>query len=88
MARDKKERAKEEQERQLHMERKEQERKAAAAALASDPKHVHNQVSKRFKELRAQGMSTKEAMQQARRELQPKEDLDVGSQVAAMFGMR
>lgn len=88
LARDKKERAKEEQERQLQMERKEQERKAAATALASDPKHVHTQVSKRFKELRAQGMSTKEAMQQARKELQPKEDLDVGSQVAAMFGMR
>jgi glycogenin glucosyltransferase len=68
-----------------------QERKSAAAQqhrAANDPKHIHRLVTRRFKELRAEGMPTQDAMAQARAELQPEETTDAGSQVAAMFGMR
>ena len=43
---------------------------------------VHKLVARRFKELRLQGLSTQEAMKQARDELQPSDDLepDAGSQ--------
>lgn len=88
LARDRKERAKQEQERQEVIQKQQRERQAAAAALASDPKHIHKLVTKRYKELRAQGKSTKLAMEQARTELQPEQNVDPGSQVAAMFGMR
>ena len=71
------------------IQKQQQERQAAAAALASNPKHIHKLVTKRYKELRAQGKSTQQAMEQARAELQPEQtDADPGSQVAAMFGMR
>lgn len=89
LARDRKERAKQEEERQNVIQKQQQERQAAAAALASNPKHIHKLVTKRYKELRAQGKSTQQAMEQARAELQPEQtDADPGSQVAAMFGMR
>lgn len=54
---------------------------------ASNP---HKLVQKRYKTLRAEGKSTQEAMQQARAEILPGSDqeVDVGTQVAAMFGMR
>jgi lipopolysaccharide biosynthesis glycosyltransferase len=56
------------------------------------PRVIHRLIQRRFKELRSQGMSTKGAMQQARNELQPASErddsnMDVGAQVAAMFGM-
>jgi hypothetical protein len=53
------------------------------------PAKVHRMVTHRFKELRSQGKSTQEAMQQARAEFQPSDNYepDVGTQVAAMFGM-
>lgn len=90
LLRDKKERAKEEKERLERQKRLEEEAAAAEAAKAKDPKYIHKAVTKRYKELRAQGQSTHDAMQQARRELLPEESSqpDVGSQVAAMFGMR
>jgi hypothetical protein len=68
-----------------------QERKSAAAQqqrAANDPKHIHRLVTRRFKELRAEGMPIQDAMAQARAELQPEETTDASSQVAAMFGMR
>jgi len=51
---------------------------------------VHQLVTSRFKELRSQGVSVQEAMKRARNKFQPSEqyNLDPGSQVAAMFGMR
>jgi lipopolysaccharide biosynthesis glycosyltransferase len=67
-------------------------RPAAAGTSGSNnnPRELHKLIGKRFKELRAQGKSGKEAMQQAREEYQQGDDaeIDPGSQVAAMFGMR
>jgi lipopolysaccharide biosynthesis glycosyltransferase len=98
-----KERAKEEQQLQLEQEALHRQRQAQAAAAAKPagtasnstaaqlhPKQIHKLVTQRFKELRAQGKCTKDAMKQARAELQPSDEVerDVGSQVAAMFGMR
>lgn len=48
----------------------------------------HKLVKQRYKQLRAEGKSTQQAMQQARAELLPEQELDAGTQVAAMFGMR
>jgi len=74
--------------------KKAEEKKKAdeAAAAASDPKLMHKLISKRYKELRKEGLDSREAMEQARTELQPDGD-DNGNrspseQVAAMFGMR
>ena len=55
----------------------------------SHPQQIHKAINKRYKALRAQGMSTQEAMQQARVELDPNhgQETDVRSQVASMFGM-
>ena len=54
----------------------------------NDPKTVHKLIVRRFKELRLQGTDTKEAMEQARDELQPNgRGQDPGSEVAAMFGL-
>ena len=48
-------------------------------------------INKRYKELRKQGLSTKDAMDQARDELLPQSQLNdeytPSQQVAAMFGM-
>jgi lipopolysaccharide biosynthesis glycosyltransferase len=90
LLRDKKERVKEEKERQAKLEHAQTATAAATPALPStnDPKQIHKILAKRYKELRAQGMSSQEAMQQARNESQPNQELDAGSQVAAMFGMR
>lgn len=54
------------------------------------PQQIHKLISRRFKELRAQGLSAREAMQQAQSEFQvpESEDVDAGTKVAAMFGMR
>lgn len=53
-----------------------------------DPRQVHKLITKRFKELKRQGMSAKDAMQQARQENgQVDQDIDAGKAVAAMFGM-
>eukprot|EP00980_Cylindrotheca_fusiformis_P020974 scaffold7987_cov200-Cylindrotheca_fusiformis.AAC.3 len=87
LLREKKERAKAEQEQQAKLQ-KQTAPKISPATSTNGPKEIHRLVSKRYKELRAQGMSTRDAMQQARTELQPGEDVDAGSQVAAMFGMR
>jgi glycogenin glucosyltransferase len=68
-----------------------QKRTNASSATAKAPSSpsIHKLISNRFKELRVRGKSTQDAMRQAREELQPDEpNLDVGSQVAAMFGMR
>lgn len=98
-----KERAKEEELLQLEQEVLQRQRQAQAAAAARpvatasnataaqhNPKQIHKLVTKRFKELRAQGKCTQDAMKQARAELQPGDEaeMDAGSQVAAMFGMR
>jgi hypothetical protein len=98
-----KERVKEEQQLQLEQEALHRQRQAQAAAAAKPaatasnssaaqlhPKQIHKLVTQRFKELRAQGICTQNAMKQARAELQPGDEveMDVGSQVAAMFGMR
>jgi len=60
------------------------------ASIPRDPRQVHKLIAKRFKQLKGQGMSSKEAMAQARAEFGQKdeEEIDVGAQVAAMFGMR
>jgi glycogenin glucosyltransferase len=68
-----------------------QQRKLAAAQqqrAANDPKHIHRLVTRRFKELRREGMPIQDAMAQAQAELQPEETTNAGDQVAAMFGMR
>ena len=91
LLRDKKERAKEEKERLARQQLLEREAIMAKAAAAKDPKRLHKLVAMRYKELRAEGLSTQEAMQQARQEYQPDggaAQLDPGAQVAAMFGMR
>jgi hypothetical protein len=48
---------------------------------------VHQLVTRRFKELRSQGMSTQEAMMQARDELMPSEEneMDAGSKGTCMI---
>jgi glycogenin glucosyltransferase len=84
-----KERAKQQR---LQQEAEQQQKRTKASsetAKAPSSPSIHKLISNRFKELRAQGKSTQDAMQQAREELQPDEpNHDVGSQVAAMFGMR
>ena len=91
------ERAKAEaRQRQQQKQQKQQQRPAASASTsasnANNPKTIHKLIARRFKELRSQGMDTKQAMEQARDELQPEphpsQQLDAGSQVAAMFGLR
>lgn len=64
------------------------EKKIKQKHHSMDP--VHQLVTRRFKELRSQGVSVHQAMQKARAEFQPSEDheLDPASKVAAMFGMR
>ncbi|KAL3925277.1 MAG: hypothetical protein SGILL_000518 [Bacillariaceae sp.] len=61
----------------------------AAAENPNDPRVVDKLIRRRYKELRSQGKSTEEAMQQAREELQPSDihEVDAGAQVAAMFGI-
>mmetsp|Transcript_3929 Transcript_3929/g.4360 ORF Transcript_3929/g.4360 Transcript_3929/m.4360 type:complete len:142 (-) Transcript_3929:539-964(-) len=50
---------------------------------------IHQLVTRRFKELRAKGISTQDSMKQARDEFQPSEhEMDPGTKVASMFGMR
>lgn len=68
---------------------------SASTTRRPAPKHrsmdsVHQLVTRRFKELRSQGVSVQEAMKRAREEFQSSDesDLDPGSKVAAMFGMR
>jgi hypothetical protein len=48
---------------------------------------VHQLLTRRFKELRSQGMSTQEAMTQARDELMPSEEneMDAGSKGTCML---
>jgi hypothetical protein len=58
------------------------------------PRDIHRLIQRRYKTLRSKGLSTTDAMKQARMEVQQEsdrdddDDIDVGSQVAAMFGMR
>jgi uncharacterized protein YgbK (DUF1537 family) len=56
----------------------------------NNPAQIHRMITKRFQQLRKLGLSTEEAMTQAREELAPSAEFepDVGSQVAAMFGMQ
>lgn len=88
LLRDRKERAKEEQERNARVSKATKPPPTPPAPTTGGPKQIHQLVSNRYKVLRAQEMSPRDAMQQARRELEPEQDLDAGSQVAAMFGMR
>jgi len=62
---------------------------SAAAAAPPNPKQVHKLVTKRYKALRKEGIDLKEAMVIARREygLDQMDNMDVGTQVATMFGM-
>jgi alpha-N-acetylglucosamine transferase len=74
------------QQQQQQQQRMQQQKSAVQAA--NDPKFIAKLIRKRFKELRVSGMAVKEAMQQARLELQPEQDArDAGSQVASMFGL-
>jgi len=64
---------------------------ATGSASSNNPRQIHKLIAKRFKELRAQGLSGNDAMQQARAEYNQGDDdvqVDAGTQVAAMFGMR
>mmetsp|Transcript_10063 Transcript_10063/g.15519 ORF Transcript_10063/g.15519 Transcript_10063/m.15519 type:complete len:416 (+) Transcript_10063:108-1355(+) len=65
-----------------------EEEKVPSAAKA-DPKTTHQLVSKRFKELRREGKDKKDAMEMARAEyrLDQNDKVDVGKQVASMFGL-
>jgi hypothetical protein len=66
------------------------ETQKAAAAVPTNPRQLHALIGKRFKELRSQGKSGKDAMKQAREEYNQGDDteIDAGTQVATMFGMR
>lgn len=79
---------------------KEQEKQAKEAAQSQQgqedqstrpisPKDVHKMVAKRFKELRQQGHSAKDAMAVARAEqgINDGEEATAGAQVASMFGL-
>jgi len=68
--------------RSTHSNRKKQKHRSM------DP--AHQLITRRFKELRSQGASVQEAMERAREDFESPEeyDLDPGSKVAAMFGMR
>jgi len=72
-------------------EEKKENQAILAAKKAAQPKSVkdiHRLVSSRYKELRRQGLNTKDAMEQARQEHdQDLENRSAGSQVAAMFGI-
>jgi len=59
------------------------------SAAKGNPKVTHQLVSKRFKELRREGKDKKEAMAIARAEygLDQNDKVDVGKQVASMFGL-
>lgn len=63
---------------------------AARQPTAVTPRQLHALIAKRYKELRAQGKSGKEAMQQAREEYHQEDASEIApaAQVAAMFGMR
>jgi hypothetical protein len=58
---------------------------ASAPALT-----IHQMVTKRYKQLRSEGLSIEDAMKQAREELQPSDDFepDAGTKVAEMFGIQ
>jgi glycogenin glucosyltransferase len=60
------------------------------AASQQDPRQLHKLISKRFKELKRQGKSAKDAMQQANDEFGQgggQRQFNPGTAVAAMFGM-
>mmetsp|Transcript_14874 Transcript_14874/g.41193 ORF Transcript_14874/g.41193 Transcript_14874/m.41193 type:complete len:149 (-) Transcript_14874:94-540(-) len=78
------------QQQQQQQDRKRQAQTAAPTSAApNDPKRLHKLISRRFKELRSQGVPSKEAMVQAQAQYQDQQThMDAGSQVAAMFGMR
>ena len=59
-------------------------------SASHDPRHLHRLIAKRFKELKRQGKSAKEAMEEARLEYGQgsNQEIDPGTAVAAMFGMR
>jgi alpha-N-acetylglucosamine transferase len=82
-----------EEQRQQQQDAATRKRQATAAArppAAAKRANPHKAIQKRFKELRAQGKSTQDAMQQARKELLSEDELqeaDASKQVAAMFGM-
>jgi len=75
--------------------REEQEALAVASAATAKrktapltPKDTHKIVTKRYKELRSQGLNPKEAMKQARIDVGANiEEPTASSQVAAMFGL-
>jgi hypothetical protein len=58
---------------------------ASAPALT-----IHQMVTKRYKQLRSEGLRIEDAMKQAREELQPSDDFepDAGTKVAEMFGIQ
>eukprot|EP00545_Synedropsis_sp_CCMP1620_P007353 CAMPEP_0119003312 /NCGR_PEP_ID=MMETSP1176-20130426/490_1 /TAXON_ID=265551 /ORGANISM="Synedropsis recta cf, Strain CCMP1620" /LENGTH=417 /DNA_ID=CAMNT_0006954901 /DNA_START=18 /DNA_END=1271 /DNA_ORIENTATION=- len=55
--------------------------------VPKDAKEAHKLVTARYRELRREGVDSKVAMGQARREYGQDVDVDAGSQVAAMFGL-
>jgi hypothetical protein len=90
LARDRKERQEKEKKRQERIGQLQAKRAEKAVSAAKDPKYIHKLIANRYRKLRAQGLSTIDAMEQARTELQPEDadGLDAGAKVAAMFGMR
>ena len=56
---------------------------------SKDPKSIHKLINLRYKALRKEGLTAKEAMLQARDEIQPGKDneKDPRRQVAALFGV-
>ena len=59
----------------------------ATMSTTNDEQMIHKLIVKRYKQLRNQGKSIKDAMELARNELQPITPDDPTTQVASMFGM-
>jgi Glycosyl transferase family 8 len=64
-----------------------------SALSQQDPKRLHRLIAQRFKELKRQGKSSKDAMEEARQEYgqggsSSSQDTHPGTAVAALFGMR
>lgn len=60
---------------------------AQKPVVPKNPKEAHKLVTARYRELRRDGMDSKLAMAQARRDYGQDKEEDAGTQVAAMFGL-
>ena len=89
LTRYRRERAQEQQQQLEAAQRQKLKEPPPKVASPNDSRTIQKLITKRYKQLRKEGMSTHEAMQKARNEVQPGDDqeMDVGSQVASMFGM-